>query len=156
MRKTTAVQASTLLDVSLFALPTRLGLVSGKHDYRAETLAERPGFVATMHRSSSCHLPAHENRELFRREALRRLRGLGVDLPHHDNRVSMHVQPELDYAGASAGLCLRTMIRRHARTAWRLAPSLSAPCHLSRRPRTCHLISDMCLKSAGGTTSLNK
>ncbi len=92
--------------------------------------AKRSRFVAAAHRPGPRHLPAHEDQALFRSETLRRLRSLGVDLPHHHNRAGVHVQPELDEPGASGGLCLRIMIRSHTRTVWRLAPSLSAPCHL--------------------------
>ena len=47
-----------------------------------------------------------ERRKLRRRESLRRLWHLRVDLPHHHNRAGVNVQPELDYSGASAGHCL--------------------------------------------------
>jgi hypothetical protein len=67
---------------------------------------EQPRFVATVHRGAPRQLLAHECRKLFRREALRRLRHLPIDLPHHHNRAAVNVQPELDYPGASAGLCL--------------------------------------------------
>lgn len=90
-------------------------------------VAERPGFVATVHRVRPAHLPARKRQELFRTEVLRRLGNLRVALPHHHNRAGVNVQPELDYSGASARLCLCIMIGCHCADSLALRAPLVRP-----------------------------
>ena len=78
----------------------KLGQLAMQH------IAEWARFITSMHHRRGHRLAPGERRKLLRRESLRRLWHLRVDLPHHHNRAGVNVQPELDYSGASAGHCL--------------------------------------------------
>lgn len=61
-----------------------------------QPVAERPGFVAAMHRRARPKLVLNPLEEFGGRELLRRLRRAVVEEADHDNRIGMDVQPELD------------------------------------------------------------
>src|ERR1019366_2302697 len=62
-------------------------------------------------------------------EPLRRLRGLLIDLPDPNNETGMNIQPELNYPGAGARVCLCLLIDSH--DADSLAPCAPLVCPMS-------------------------
>src|SRR5580658_2506110 len=88
-----------------------------------EHIAERPRLVAAVDRLGRRQLPAHEADERLLAEPLRRLGSLLIHLPHHDNKTGMNIQPELNYPGASARLCIPALISGHSADS--LAPRAS-------------------------------
>ena len=92
-----------------------------------QNLPEWSSLVATVHAVGLGQLAVNEADKRLLAEPLRRLGSLLIHLANHNNETGMNIQPDLNYPGAGARVCLCRLIDSHD------ADSL-APCAPLVRP----------------------
>jgi hypothetical protein len=76
-------------------------------------VSEGAGLVAAVNALSLSQLTVNKRYESVLAEPLWRLRGLLIHLADHNNETGMNIQPELNYPGAGARVCLCRLIDSH-------------------------------------------